>query len=151
MPVLSEDIEGKKTDVILVNREIETTKEYAITKFAKDLLEVQDNFKRALKSISKEELAKKEKSPTDKLQLYSDFVEGISMTQDIMAKTLRKYNISEYNPMGEKFDPNCHEASFEFQDAKKTPGTIGEILQSGYKIGKRLLRAPKVGVVKKPN
>ena len=132
------------------DREIDNTKEYAITKFAKDLVEVQENFKRALQSISSETLAKKGNDQKAKMELYNIFVEGVSMTHDILNKTFKKYGIIEYNPTGDKFDPNLHEASFEFPDSKKTSGTIGEIVQSGYKIGKRILRVPKVGVVKNP-
>ncbi len=72
------------------------------------------------------------------------------MTQNIMTKILGKHGVSEYSPVGEKFDPNLHEAVFEFADPKKPAGTVGEVAQMGYKIGKRILRAPKVGVVKKP-
>ena len=63
---------------------------------------------------------------------------------------MKKYGVIEYIPIGEKFDPNLHEAAFEYIDTTKTPGTIGQIIQPGYKIGKRILRAPKVGVVKEP-
>eukprot|EP01022_Parablepharisma_sp_SALTPOND_P026652 TRINITY_DN64551_c0_g1_i1.p3 TRINITY_DN64551_c0_g1~~TRINITY_DN64551_c0_g1_i1.p3 ORF type:complete len:208 (-),score=24.37 TRINITY_DN64551_c0_g1_i1:1132-1755(-) len=129
--------------------EIEQTKEYAITKFAKDLLDVQDNFKRALDSVSPKELEKHAKDPEAKIELYTKLVEGISMTKEIMAKAFKKYGVTEYVPLGEKFDPNLHEAMFEYPDSKKTPGTVGEVVQAGYKIGKRILRAPKVGVVKK--
>ena len=130
------------------DREIEQTKEYAISKFAKDLLDVQDNFIRALDSISEEYM--KDKYEKEKLELYSQFAEGVFMTRDIMAKTLKKYGIEEYNPLNEKFNPNMHDAVFEYEDKSKIPGIVGKLLRTGYKIGKRILRAPRVGVVKKP-
>ena len=99
--------------------------------------------------MSPQELSKIKSEPKALEQRNKLFVEGISMTQDIMAKALSKYGIAEYNPLGDKFNPNLHEASFEFEDGKKAPGTIAAIIQSGYKIGKRILRAPKVGVIKK--
>ena len=152
MRILSSDTEGNFIVMQHLNKpnsEIDQTKEYAITKFAKDLLDVQDNFKRALGSISPKEFEKIGNNAEAKLKLYSDFAQGITMTQEIMAKALKKYGVIEYSPVGEKFDPNLHEAMFEYPDPKKTPGTIGEVAQLGYKIGKRILRAPKVGVVKK--
>jgi len=128
--------------------EIEQTKEYSISKFAKDLLDVQDNFTRALDTVSEKSM--QNKNEAEKQALYTQFVEGVSMTQDIMAKTLKKYGIEEYNPLGEKFDPNLHDAVFEYEDLNKEPGTIGEVARTGYKIGKRVLRAARVGVLKKP-
>ena len=130
--------------------QIETTKEYAITKFVKDLLEVQENFKRALQSISKPELDKIAADSKAKMELFDNFVVGIQMTQEVMTKALKKNGVIEYNPVGEKFNPNYHEAVFEMKDPKKENGIIGEVTQGGYKIGKRILRAPKVGVVKNP-
>jgi len=83
------------------------------------------------------------------MKLYNDFIDGIQMTHDILAKVLKKYGIAEYSPLGEKFDPNRHEAVFEYMDPSKKPGTVGQMMTSGYTIGKRILRAPKVGVIKK--
>lgn len=145
MPILSKDIE--RNFPYTINSEIETTKEYSISKFAKDLLDVQDNFTRALDSVSEENM--KGKTAEEQHELYVHFITGIRMTQDIMAKTLRKYGIQEYNPLGEKFDPNLHDAVFEFKDETKESGTIGEVMRTGYKIGKRVLRAARVGVIKK--
>lgn len=130
------------------SREIEQTKEYSISKFAKDLLDVQDNFTRALDSVSEESL--KDKSDAQRLDLYVHFVTGVSMTHDIMAKVLKKYGIEEYNPVNLKFDPNFHDAVFEYEDESKEPGTVGEVARTGYRIGKRVLRAARVGVIKKP-
>ena len=70
------------------------------------------------------------------------------MISDLFLKTLKKYGIHECVPLGEKFDPNLHEAGMEYEDPSKTPGTIGKIVEKGYTIGQRVLRAPKVGIVK---
>ncbi len=131
-------------------REIEQTKEFAITSFAKDLVEVQDNFRRALNSISEEELGKLKGQHLEKLRLYGTFVEGVVMTQQIMTSIMRKHGVAEYVPLGEKFNPEQHESMYEYLDPIKAPGTIGEVVQVGYRIGKRILRAPKVAVVKRP-
>lgn len=110
-------------------------------------MDVQDNFTRALDNVSEKSM--ENKTAEEQQELYKHFVTGIKMTQDIMAKTLKKYGISEYSPLGEKFDPNFHDAVFEFEDETKEPGTIGEVMRTGYRIGKRVLRASRVGVIKK--
>ena len=74
---------------------------------------------------------------------------GIKMTSTIMDQALKKFQVSEYKPEGEKFDPNVHEAVFMFDDPNKDNNTVGQVMQSGWKIGDRVLRAAKVGVVKK--
>jgi molecular chaperone GrpE len=66
------------------------------------------------------------------------------MTKTEFEKIMKKYGVTEYNPINEKFDPNYHEAFFQFEDQSREPDTVGEVLQIGYKIGKRILRAPKV-------
>lgn len=62
---------------------------------------------------------------------------------------MRKHGVTEYNPVKEKFDPNNHEAVFDYEDDEMTPGTVGQVLQTGFKIGERVLRPAKVGVIKK--
>jgi molecular chaperone GrpE len=71
------------------------------------------------------------------------------MTKNGLMNTLKKHNIVEMNPLKEKFDPNKHEAVFDYEDEELTPGTVGQVLQTGFKIGDRVLRPAKVGVVKK--
>ncbi len=128
--------------------EIALTKEYAISKFAKDLLEVHDNFHRALQSVSPAQVEKLAKNPEQKKGLYESFVMGVQMTQNIMMKTFGKHGVVEFNPTGEKFNPNLHEAVAEIKDPKKANGVIADVALTGFKIGKRILRAPKVVVVK---
>jgi molecular chaperone GrpE len=71
------------------------------------------------------------------------------MTKSGLMNILKKHGIVEYSPLKEKFDPNKHEAVFDYEDEELTPGTVGQVLQSGYKIGDRVLRPAKVGVIKK--
>ena len=63
-------------------------------------------------------------------------------------KTLGKHGITQISPVGQKFDPNYHEALFDFDDPNQRPGTCGYIANVGYTIGERILRPAKVGVVK---
>jgi len=65
-------------------------------------------------------------------------------------KTLGKHGVVQINPLHQKFDPNFHEALFDFPDPKQTPGTCGVIANVGYLINERVLRPAKVGVVKPP-
>ena len=128
-------------------RQVEHVKKSSMEKFASEIITVQDVFKNSLGSFESVNLENTDDA--GKLKIYNELVKNIIMTQNIMEKTFKKFGIEEFNPLGEKFDPNVHEATFEFQDPSKTPGTIGDVSQTGYKIGKRILRAPKVGIVKK--
>lgn len=73
------------------------------------------------------------------------------MTQEGLVNTLKRHGVNEYNPLKEKFDPNKHEAVFDYEDDEDEaiPGEVGQVLQTGFKIGDRVLRPAKVGVVKK--
>jgi|TARA_B110000305_G_C19284957_1_gene561242 molecular chaperone GrpE len=72
------------------------------------------------------------------------------MTTGVMDKVLGKFDVTQFDPLGEKFDPNIHEAIFMMPDAEKEPDTVGNVMQTGWKIGERVLRAAKVGIIKKP-
>ena len=74
---------------------------------------------------------------------------GMEMTNTVMDKVLKKFGVVQINPEGEKFDPNHHEAVFVLQDPAKEPNTVATVMQTGWKIGERNLRAAKVGIVKK--
>jgi molecular chaperone GrpE len=71
------------------------------------------------------------------------------MTQQGLSNTLKKHGVIEFSPLKEKFDPNKHEAVFDYEDESFIHGTVGQVLQSGFKIGERVLRPAKVGVAKK--
>jgi molecular chaperone GrpE len=71
------------------------------------------------------------------------------MVHSTLTNSLRKHGVTEYIPKNEKFDPNKHEAVFDFESDELPAGSIGQVLQSGFKIGERVLRPAKVGVIKK--
>jgi len=74
------------------------------------------------------------------------------MTAKVMDQVLGKFDVEEMNPLGEKFDPNDHEAVFMIpQHEEYDENHIGHVMQTGWKIGSRVLRAAKVGIVKKNN
>ena len=71
------------------------------------------------------------------------------MTKCGLGHVLKRHGVSEYSPLKEKFDPHKHEAVFDYEDDELPAGTVGQVLQSGFKIGDRVLRPAKVGVIKK--
>ncbi|KAH7343705.1 GrpE-domain-containing protein [Rhizoctonia solani] len=116
-------------------REKEQTRDYAITKLATDLIGTVDVLALALKSVPED--ARKGN------QLY----EGVEMTQRSLLQSLAKYGVEQYDPTGEKFDPNLHEALYMAPVPGKEPGTVIDTQKLGYKIKDRILRAAQVGVV----
>ncbi|KAG9117697.1 Mitochondrial matrix cochaperone [Ceratobasidium sp. 392] len=116
-------------------REKEQTRDYAITKLAKDLVGTVDVLTLALKSVPED--ARKGN------QLY----EGVEMTQRSLLQSLAKYGVEQFDPTGEKFDPNFHEALYMAPVPGKEPGTVLETQKLGYRIKDRVLRAAQVGVV----
>jgi molecular chaperone GrpE len=69
------------------------------------------------------------------------------MTRGELLKTLAKHGVTPFNPTGEKFDPNRHEALFQVPVPDKEPGTVFETQKDGYMLKSRTLRPAQVGVV----
>ena len=126
--------------------EVEKAKEFSISKFAKDLLDVKDDLELAMKYTNLEEL-KEEKDPEKLYEALKQLFDGVTMTAKSFDRTMGNYGITEYSPVGEDFDPHWHEAMFMMPDLTKKAGTVGQVLQRGWKIGDRCLRAAKVGCV----
>ena len=112
---------------------------YAMTAFARDLLSVGDNLRRALDSIPAE---------TDLGDNAKTLVEGIEMTERELSNMLERHNIKKIDPLGEKFSYDLHQALFEVPDTSKEDGTIIQVMQVGFVIKDRLLRPAMVGVAK---
>ena len=111
---------------------------YGGTKLARDLLSVYDNLERALKAAD-DELREKAAS----------FIEGVELTQRELLNAFAKHKIEKVTPeVGEKFDPNRHQAMFEAPIPGAEPGTVIEAMQDGFVIADRLLRPALVGVAK---
>ena len=122
-----------------LEREKEDLSNYIVSNFAKEILSVLDNLQRALKTISENE----EKSAD-----FKNFSEGIELTEKQLISVLEKFKINKINTVGEKFDPNLHQAMYEVEGKEENLGEISEVIQDGYKIGERLLRPAMVGVFK---
>ena len=114
---------------------------YGVTGFARDMVSVGDNLTRALNAIEE----------TDREGLSDNMVnllEGVGATQRDLIAALQRNGVKPIAPEGEKFDPNFHEAIYEAPGTGQDSGTIIEVVEIGYMIGDRLLRAAKVGVAK---
>ena len=109
-----------------------------ISLFVKDFVPVLDNIERALASLK----------DSDEIN-YESFVEGISATEKDIISLLEKHGIQQINPVNEKFDPLFHEALFEAESDDHEPGFVTQVIEIGYVIDKRLIRAAKVGVASK--
>lgn len=125
---------------------MKNAREFAITSFAKDLVDTVDNLDRALSMVPQEKLKAEEKSEelTELVNLY----DGIKMTDDILLNTLRKHGLERFDPMGEKFDPNMHEAVTMLPQEGKENNTVFFVQSKGFRLNGRVLRAAQVGVVK---
>ena len=122
-------------------REIEDARKYAVANFARDVLTVADNLRRALDAVPEDAAA------SEDLKALS---EGVGLTERELLSMMERHGIRKVNPMGEKFDPNLHQAMFEADTPGADPGTVIEVAQAGFVIGERLLRPAMVGVAKKP-
>ncbi|KAK1827549.1 GrpE-domain-containing protein [Podospora conica] len=127
-------------------RDMKAAKDFAIQKFAKDLVDSVDNFDRALAMVPEEKLTATEK--TEHLQELVNLYEGLKMTENILMQTLKNHGLERYDPHGEKFNPNEHEATFMTPMADKEDNTVMHTQQKGFKLNGRILRPAKVGVVK---
>src|SRR5262249_54071620 len=73
-------------------------------------------------------------------------IEGVELTEKEMLRSLESHGVKKLNPVGERFDPNFHEAMFEVPDPSVPSGTVTKVVEAGYSIGSRALRPAKVGV-----
>jgi len=121
-------------------KEREDASKYAVSKFAKDLLDVADNLRRAIEAIP-EDL----KSVDPRIE---GIIGGVEATERELLKSFEKNNIVKIEPLDEQFDPNFHEVMFETPMPGKAGGTIIQVIDAGYALNGRLLRAAKVGIAK---
>lgn len=127
-------------------RDQKSARDFAIQKFAKDLVDSVDNLDRAL-SMAQDKIKTLETSEQKNEDLAS-FYEGVKMSDGILQSTLTKHGLERFDPIGEKFNPNEHEATFMTPQPDKEDNTVFFVQQKGFKLNGRVLRAAKVGVVK---
>jgi molecular chaperone GrpE len=122
-------------------REVEDVRKYAITGFARDVLEVADNLGRALASVPA--------GAREGDEAVRNLMLGVEMTERSLHGVMEKQRVRRIAPQkGDRFDPNLHQAMFEVPTAELPPGTVAEVMQAGYVLADRLLRPALVGVAK---
>ena len=123
-------------------KEIKDAFEFGSFNFARESLAILDNLERAKNAIKTDEILKSNKD-------LDKFLENISIIEKDLISIFERNKISKISSKGKKFDPNIHQAMTEIEDDNAEVGTIVQEIQSGYMLGKRLLRPALVGVAKK--
>jgi molecular chaperone GrpE len=120
-------------------REREDAAKYAVAGFAKELLSVADNLRRALDSLPEAEAGD---------ERTRSLLAGVEATERELMSVFERHGIRRIDPAGERFDHNLHQAIFEAERPGKRGGMVIEVLQPGYVLHDRLLRPAMVGVAK---
>ena len=113
---------------------------FAIADFARELLIVVDNLQRTVDAAD------------DQAPLTTEnaaLIEGVQSTLRVLLRTLERFGVRRIAALGERFDPNLHEAVMEADDPAQRPGTVAQVLEQGYTIHGRLLRPARVVVSKR--
>jgi len=119
-------------------RRVQDASRYAVANLARELLSVVDNLRRAVDAGS----AGAETQKADGL------IEGVVATDRILTQILNRFGVEEINALNEPFDPQKHEAVMETDQTELSPGSVAQVLESGYMLHDRLLRPARVVVAK---
>jgi len=122
------------------SRDVENASKRAIAGFAREMVVVADNLSRALGAVDKEKLGEND--------AVKSLLEGVEMTAREMQNAFARNGIKKIDPLGERFDPQHHEAMFEYEDPSKPAGSVGQVMELGYTLHDQPLRPAKVGVTK---
>src|SRR5579864_8714800 len=120
-------------------RERTDATKYGVTQFARDLLDVADNLRRAIDSVPEAQVRD---------DATRNLLAGVAATERALLAAFERHGIKRLDPKGERFDHNFHQAIFEAENTGKPAGTVIEVLQPGYLLHDRLLRPAMVGVAK---
>jgi molecular chaperone GrpE len=149
-------------------KEVEAASQFAVTKFAKDVISVADVMEMALKSVDPEHpllagpAAERAESDVDSQATpnppngegiagkYEQLIKGLGMTLEEVRKVLKKHGVVPIEPLHQRFDPNLHNALFQVPTADAEAGVVVSVAKKGYLLHHRVLRAADVGVSKKP-
>jgi molecular chaperone GrpE len=141
---LKNEVLYAKADTENVRRRLEQQAEdrgkYAVSNFAKDVLNVADNLRRALDAVPP--------AAREGNDIANTLTVGVELTEREMLSTLERYGIRLVPAMGTRFDPNLHQAMMEVEDVTQPEGTVVMVMQQGYLIQDRLLRPAMVGIAK---
>ncbi|MBN8993809.1 MAG: nucleotide exchange factor GrpE [Rhizobiales bacterium] len=121
-------------------REISDAKTYAVASFAREMLTVADNLKRAIAAVPPEARSAD--------AALSNLMEGVEATERGLEQTLTRFGVKAIEAKGQKFDPQKHQAMYEVENRDMPAGMVAEVVQGGYAIGERVLRPAMVAVSK---
>jgi molecular chaperone GrpE len=156
-PSLETQLEDSRADITVLNdrilrlaaemenvrRRLEKEKQdasvFAVSNFARDMLSVADNLRRALQVVP--EAARADAG-------LNNVITGVEMTERELTQVFGRFGIVRMEPMGAKLDPNQHQAISEVESETAEPGTIAFVMQDGYMLKERLLRPAMVMVAK---
>jgi molecular chaperone GrpE len=122
-------------------REVADAELRGVTSFARDMLGVADNIRRALDAVTPEARSSAQAAA-------KALIDGVELTERELLKALEKNGVRQFTPEREKFDPNLHQAIYEVPDASVPAGSVVQVVQPGYMLGERVLRPALVGVSK---
>lgn len=123
--------------------EMAEARKYGAAHFARDALAVADNLKRALAAA-----ASPAADESARAKMLDALRQGVELIDRELTAILERHGIKRIDPMGERFDPNFHQAVFEAEAPGAEPGTVMQVVQAGYRLHDRLLRPAMVGVAK---
>jgi molecular chaperone GrpE len=123
-------------------REIADARQYAVANFARDMVTVSDNLRRAIDAVPKEQRGSGDAA-------LDALIDGVEVTERGLEQSLTKFGVRRIETKGQKFDPAVHQAMFEMESPDAQPGTVVEEIQAGYIIGDRTLRPALVGIAKR--
>jgi len=125
-----------------MNKQVADAKIFGIQGFCKDLLDVADVLNKAISLVPKEQLEKES-------QYLKDMHQGLQLTESQLLQVFNKHGLVQENPLGEKFDPNKHDALFQIPAPDKEPNTVMDVQKVGYILQGRTIRPAAVGVSRK--
>ncbi len=118
--------------------------DYGGFSLARETLNLVDNLERSKLALENDESLKNSEA-------LKKIFNHLDIIQEDMISILKKNNIQEIKSIGQKLDPNIHQAMMEIEDSSKEPGTVVQEIQKGFMMKDRLLRPSLVGVSKKTN
>ena len=119
--------------------DVEKAHKFALEKFVKELMPVADSLEKAVESTEGHENAG---------EVVANIREGVEMTLTLFMNSLQKFNVKQLNPVGEPFDPQQHEAMSMVPAPDAEPNSVVAVVQNGYTLNDRLLRAAMVVIAK---
>jgi molecular chaperone GrpE len=121
------------------DRAVSDARKYAVSEFAREMLTVWDNLQRTIAASERE----------DQGGADDALIEGVRATERMLTSALERFGLVKIAALYAPFDPNLHEAVMEVDDPSRPSGTITTVLEDGFKLHDRLIRAARVAVVKR--